>query len=64
MRGRSVKVDGSRLCPDCGLPLSKRSVNGRYFCDNPECLMIFGVAPHRGNDREGFTRITRAAVAR
>lgn len=49
-------------CPDCGFPLEKRSVRRRYFCDNPECLMIFGVAPHRGDDREGFTRITRAAV--
>lgn len=58
------KVEDPKRCPDCGFPLVKRGVNGRYFCDNPdpECLMIYGVAPHRGDDREGFTRITRAAV--
>ena len=57
-------MDDPKLCPDCGFPLVKRSVNGRYFCDNPdpECPMIYGVAPHRGEGQEGFTRITRAAV--
>lgn len=49
-------------CPDCGHPLSKSDVRGKFQCTNPSCTVI-SVTYWRRKSLGGITRIVRAAVA-
>ena len=50
-------------CPDCGRPLSKEVMGGKYHCDSPVCPVIW-VRFSRHGDHNLATRIVRASEAR
>ena len=50
-------------CPDCGRPLSKEVIGGKYHCTNPMCLVIW-VRFSCHEDHDLVTRIARAAEVR
>ena len=50
-------------CPDCGKPLVKEVMGGKYHCRNPVCPVIW-VRFSRDKYHDPVTRVVRASEAR